>query len=75
MTPSVSGMVSAYMTSALYKYNNCITFKFSLVETRPPESNMVANMDPVHIGDPKVEDQVCRSKMSPVGIFPPTDLL
>ena len=38
MTPSVSGMVSAYMTRALYKYNNCITFKFSLVEARRPGS-------------------------------------
>ena len=70
MTPSVSGMVSAYMTSALYKYNNCITFKFSLVETRPPESNMVANMDPVHIGDPKVGDQVCRVQDESGGNFP-----
>ena len=36
MTPSVSGMVSAYKTRALYKYNNCITFKFSLVEAPRP---------------------------------------
>ena len=66
MTPSVSGMVSAYMTSALYKYNNCITFKFSLVETRPPGSILATQ---------KLETKYVGSKMSPVGIFPPTDLL